>query len=877
MSDDSMKRHSDQAEAALRLFRAQIERANDSIEVIDPETGRFLDMNEKGCTDLGYTREEVLGMTVPDINPTVDAAAFAKRLAELRQVGAMKLESVHRRKDGSTFPVEVSLKWIRIERDYVVAVVRDITEWKKAEAVLAQERTLLRTLIDNLPGYIYIKDLQGRYLLSNLPNIRFLGAASEAAVLGKTVFDLFPAEIAAPFDADDRCVVAAGEAIMGREEPYEIGDRHGWFSTTKVPFRDADGKITGLVGITLDITNRKQADEALRESEERFRELAENIREVFWISSPDKLRLIYVSPTYEAVWGRTCQSLYADPLSWIEAIHPEDRARIFAGAHERQATGEYDVEYRILRPDGTQRWVHDRAFPIRNAQGEVVRIAGVAADITAHRQAVEEVGRLAAFPQMNPNPVLELTAEGAVIYCNAAATALAGELGFARPGEMLPPGTADIVRECLATHRSRIRLEVPYGKRIVSWSFYPIPDRGVVHCYAGDVTDQRQLAEQLRQSQKLESVGRLAAGIAHDFNNLLTVIQGYSDILRMELADRPRSAEAVAEIAAAGERAANLTRQLLLFSRKQVAQRSLVDLNELTGNLTKMLGRLLGEDIALRLDCRPGLPLVSADPGMIEQVITNLAVNARDAMPAGGRLKIATSVVDLDAAHVRGNAEAQPGRFVCLTVADTGSGIAPETLAHIFEPFFTTKEVGKGTGLGLATVYGIVMQHQGVVEVTSQPGEGTRFHIYLPAASRAETESTAAAMSGGVQGGNETILLVEDEALVLPMMEALLRRAGYTVLSAMSGVAALAVWKEHGPRIDLLLSDLVMPGGLSGLQLAERLRAQRPGLRVIFMSGYSPDLRGGLPGIEEGINFLQKPFSHPALLQTVRRQLDSRH
>ncbi len=624
----------------------------------------------------------------------------------------------------------------------------------------------------------------------------------------------------------------------------------------------------------------RQAETELQASEQRHRAILDSALDAI-LTIDAAGRIVEFNPAAERLFGYSRDEALGQFMADL-IIPPAFRERHRLGLARNLAGGEpavlgRQIEITALRRDGTE-------FPVelfiqRIALAGAPLFTGFIRDITKRKRAEEEITRLAAFPEMNPNPVFELTADGTIHYENAAARALADELGFAHPVEMLPPGTADIVRDCLATLKSRVRLDVPSGKRIVSWSFYPIPDRGVVHCYADDVTEQRQITEQLRQSQKLESVGQLAAGIAHDFNNLLTVIQGYCDLLRLNVADRPRVGEAVEEIVAASGRAASLTRQLLLFSRKQVVQRSLIDLNELTRNLTKMLGRILGEDIALRLECRPGLPPVSADPGMIEQVITNLAVNARDAMPDGGRLEIATSVVALDAARVLSNPEALPGRFVCLTVRDTGSGIAPEVLPKIFEPFFTTKEVGTGTGLGLATVYGIVMQHQGVLEVASQPGADTSFHVFLPASASTGVAAPEAAVpepAAATGTGTETILLVEDDAAMRPLLKMLLELSGYTVLTASSGAAALRMWPAHRHNIDLLLTDLLMPEGVSGKQLADHLSIDKPGLRVIFMSGYSPEIRDGAPGVEEGLNYLQKPFTHDALLRAVRRQLDSR-
>ncbi|MBI3853129.1 MAG: response regulator [Verrucomicrobia bacterium] len=391
----------------------------------------------------------------------------------------------------------------------------------------------------------------------------------------------------------------------------------------------------------------------------------------------------------------------------------------------------------------------------------------------------------------------------------------------------------------------------------------------------GQFIERKQLEEQLRQSQKMEAVGQLAGGVAHDFNNLLTIIEGYTELLSAEpnLADGMK--EKLHEVAAAAERAAGLTRQLLTFSRKQVIQPKALNLNEVIEGMGKMLRRIIGEDVDLQFHQAPRLPRVLADAGMIEQVILNLAINARDAMPNGGRLIIRTASARIDAVNLLDHSESRPGEFVCLSVRDTGCGMTPEILAHIFEPFFTTKGVGQGTGLGLATVYGIVRQHQGWVEVASQVGQGTSFKVYLPCAAEQDADTEPVAVSPKPRGGTETILLVEDETTVRNLVAGILKRNGYQVLEAASGVAALALWAEHQAQIDLLLTDIVMPEGLNGPVLAKELTAQKPNLRVLYTSGYSVKVEDTAFVLKEGTNFLQKPYQPNRLLQAVRKSLDA--
>jgi two-component system cell cycle sensor histidine kinase/response regulator CckA len=514
-------------------------------------------------------------------------------------------------------------------------------------------------------------------------------------------------------------------------------------------------------------TERKRAEESLRASEERFRQLAENISEVFWIKDAASDAMIYVSPAYEIIWARSCESLLHSPKKWIETIHAEDRSRVLEAITRQHAHGDYDETYRIIRPDGSVRWIHDRAFPLRDAGGKVSRIVGIAEDITR----------------------------------------------------------------------------------------------------------QRVLEDQFRQAQKMESIGQLAGGVAHDFNNILTVIQGHASLLLSNSSLDAEAQESAGEISLAAERAANLTRQLLTFSRRQVIQLRELNLDDVIDAVIKMLGRILGAHISLKFT-RSVLPPILADAGMMEQILMNLAVNARDAMPKGGTLTIGTRTEAIDELFVKQNPEAHAGPAVCLSVGDNGCGIPSENLSKIFEPFFTTKEVGKGTGLGLATVYGIVKQHRGWITVQSELDKGTTFKIYFPALAPRAPRAVVHP-DEPVRGGRETILLVEDEEPVRQLVRHVLEAYGYTILEADSGKAALNLWRQNSARIQLLLSDLVMPGGMTGRELADALRAERPGLRVLFMSGYSAEIVGKDFRLREGINFLQKPYPPRVLAKCVRDCLDS--
>ena len=396
-----------------------------------------------------------------------------------------------------------------------------------------------------------------------------------------------------------------------------------------------------------------------------------------------------------------------------------------------------------------------------------------------------------------------------------------------------------------------------------------------VASFCADISGRVSLEQQLRQSQKMQAIGQLAAGVAHDFNNLLTVIKGNTSLLEFSPHLTAEDRGFISELHNASNRAATLVHQLLAFSRKQVLQPRPLDLNELVASDAKMLTPLLGEAIVLRCTFASTPVMVHADRGMMEQVIVNLAVNARDAMPDHGQLDVGTELVTVDITDPAHNPEARPGQFSCLVVTDTGCGMDDATLARIFEPFFTTKEVGKGTGLGLATVYGIVKQHEGWIECTSAPGCGTTFKIFLPHYASKPAVKAAAPEVDSALRGTETLLFVEDEAGVREIICRAITRLGYHVLVAASGTEALTIWQEHRTVVRLLLTDMVMPGGMSGLELAIRLRQDCPELRVIYSSGYSPDLFAGKVELKEGLNYLVKPYSLVELGKTVRAALDA--
>ena len=485
---------------------------------------------------------------------------------------------------------------------------------------------------------------------------------------------------------------------------------------------------------------------------------------------------------------------------------------------------------------------------------------------TAHtrKQSEAERAHLAAFVERNPNPVIELDAVARVIYCNDAARATTGALQKQDPGELLPLRIGEIVEACLTQHVKTLNEQAQIGGRTFSWSFFPIPGRGRVHGYAEDVTERLSLEAQLRQSQKMEAIGQLAAGVAHDFNNILTIMQAL--VRRLGLTASQEQNDILDQLFETTERSASLTRQLLAFSRKQILQRRALRLGEVMEKMSRMLQRVIGEHITLKVECAHDVPAIEADAAMLEQVALNLAVNARDAMLRGGQLTIST-----DTTEITNGAETK--KWVRLRVRDTGCGMSPMVRSRIFEPFYTTKEVGKGTGLGLATVFGIVKQHGGLIDVESEVDKGSTFTILFPPTDRRpESTEPFAAKPVLKRGTGETILLVEDEPLLRELAHTILAEAGYKVLEAEKSAEALEVWKEHESEIDLLLTDMVLPGGMTGRELALELQQLKPNLKIIYTTGYSQDV---LETDCSPVNFLQKPYPPETLMQTVRTCLDA--
>jgi len=632
----------------------------------------------------------------------------------------------------------------------------------------------------------------------------------------------------------------------------------------------------------------------LIEREELFHLISENAADMIAVVDLEGRR-IFNSLSYQKILGYSPEQLQES--SGFEQIHPDDRERVKNAAREARETGAGALlEYRFRHNNGNWMVLESVASVIRNENGEPEKLVIVNRDITERKKVQEALVRsevsFRSLVEGAPHGIYRATTTGQFLQVNPALQRMLGyesaqELFKADLATQVFRNIADYQRmnESLAKSNELKDIELGWKRSdgepiVVRCSGHRVDVKdggpGYFEVFAEDVTEKRTLERQLRMAQKMEAIGRLSGGIAHDFNNLLGVIIGYSGVLKKSLDKSQPNYEYATEIEKAGQRAASLTRQLLAFSRQQVLTPTVLSLNSLVSDMEKMLPRLLGEDINVSLSLGPALGNVKADQSQIEQVIMNLAVNARDAMPSGGKLQIKTANVELDHAYTRDHPGSKAGSYVMLAIADSGTGMNPETIAHIFEPFFTTKGLGAGTGLGLATVYGVVKQSNGYIWVDSALGKGSTFQIYLPRNFDTELVSVGKPEfhSREKSQGSEMILLVEDAEPLRKLAQAFLESNGFRVLSAQSGEAALEAAARHSGHFDLLLTDVVMPG-MNGRVLAERLSMRQPGLKVLFMSGYTDSFIAGHGVLQKGTFLLHKPFTEEILISKVREVLDS--
>jgi PAS domain S-box-containing protein len=629
-----------------------------------------------------------------------------------------------------------------------------------------------------------------------------------------------------------------------------------------------------------------RAEETLRESEKKFSKIFHSSPVPVWLSTIREGRFLDANNEFLKLIQRSREEVIGHTSFELNIwTNPEQRTAIVAKLESHESVR--NVELETCTKSGELRSILWSAEAV-GISGERCWL-GSALDITEHKRAEERVHLQSTALTAAANAIMITDCHGTIEWVNPAFSKLTGysaaEIIGANPRLLKsgrhPPAFYGSLWATILTgnvwHGEFVNQRKNGQLYTEDTTITPVrgTDGQIAHFVAikQDVTERHLLESQLRQSQKMEAIGQLAGGVAHDFNNILAALLMQTQLVEM-IEQLPQEAvDGLEQIRAFTNRASDLTRQLLLFSRRQVMQPGNLDLNEIVTNLAKMLQRIIGEDVRLQLNLYP-VPLITrADAGMLEQVLLNLAVNARDAMPKGGQMRIDTTQTDV--AETAAGSELVPGHYVCFSVSDTGSGIPPEILPKIFEPFFTTKEAGKGTGLGLATVFGIVKQHQGWIKVDNRPGRGVTFQVYLPANTTAVAKTPPIISKPKPRGGKETILLVEDEWEVRDLIRKILIRHGYQVLEATNGVEAISVWQGQSETVALLVTDLVMPAGLSGQELARQLQAAQPNLKVVFISGYSAEIAGRELQLHGGEAFIQKPFATDHLLETIRRILDT--
>jgi two-component system, cell cycle sensor histidine kinase and response regulator CckA len=769
---------------------------------------------------------------------------------------------------------------------------------RQAETALRRSEEQFRSVWDDSPIGIERYDREGRLLDASPACLAMFGVRDASAVRGFCLFD----DPNIPGEQKEALHRGHGVRYQGTFS-FDTVRELGLYPTSRcgiadldvlvTPLKDDSGEVIGYLAHIQDISERLSVEEALRDSEHHYRLLADNASDVIWTADLDG-RLTYVSPSVERQSGFLASEAFG--VSFADIVAPESLPQlleVFRAPHDQWGSSRWMWDVQIAHKDRSAYWAEVTATAMRDEDGRVTGVTGASRDISERKRAEEALQRseerFRRLAETVPVGIEEFDSEGRLTYISPALCRMLGITEEQGIGSQVWDYAVDTEAARMQVGRSLQLQPVPQpwydryraadGRVIdvrLDWD-YRRDGQGHVEGFVtavSDVTHEKQLQEQLIQAQKMESIGRLAGGVAHDFNNILTAITGYAEFVLDRLEGSPQIQGDVREVLENAERASNLTRQLLAFSRKQVMEMRPVDANELLLNLGKLLHRLIGEHIELELltDSRP--TRVQADPAQIEQVLVNLAVNARDAMPAGGHLTISSKTIELAGGHEPTKAPLPPGTYVVLAVTDTGVGMSAEVLSHLFEPFFTTKEVGKGTGLGLATVYGIVKQHGGDVRVQSEPGSGTTFTVYLPAL-LSQAPPVVTGPGGPVAGGTETILLVEDETVVRTIVKRTLGQLGYRVLDAGDGEEALALVSELDDAPELVITDLVMPR-MGGLELVQRLRASHPGLRALYISGYTEETQALAEATGAGDFYLPKPFSAHALGAKIRQAIDGR-
>lgn len=872
--------------AELRFTRFAIDRASIQVFWLTRDQ-RIIYVNDAACRSLGYTREELTRMSISDIDPWyrgLNEPELSEIWNRFRETGYGTFETNHRTRGGRVYPVEVQCNFLEFEgREYSCCFVTDISERKMAE-----EKLLLQQFCIEKADTIFMQfSVEGKILRVNECACRSLGYTADE-LLELSDADITPVSTYEKKLEHLRILDAhgsvTGETVFMRKDgstfPVE-------FSANKLNFHDK----TFFVGLFRDITGRRKVEEALC-----FTQFAidNSFTQAFWTT--EEGRIFYVNDAACRSLGFARQLLVGMTIPDIDPTFPPE---VFA-ERWREIRQKRSVTFESLH-----RASNGRVYPVEINANHVVfngreYNCAFATDITERNKAQEALResekKFRLLIETSPNAIIVIRGER-IVYANHAATRVSGftaeQLMDMEFWNFVHDDFRDAARERVLARLQGEPVSTSFEYRLVGgrgedkWvvaASVPMDYEGTpaILVTFADITEVKRAEEErksletlLHQAQKMEAVGQLAGGIAHDFNNILTAIMGFAEVVALRMEQGNPLERHVRQIQVAAERAADLTRGLLAFSRKQVLHTKAFDVHEIIDGVKKMLRRLIPEDVDFRVKTAAMEMIVMADRGQVEQVIMNLVTNARDAMPAGGVLTLESGPGSIDDGFVKRNGFGIPGRYARIMVRDTGCGMDEETRAKIFEPFFTTKTVGKGTGLGLSITYGIVKQHNGFITVDSWPGRGTTFCVYLPLADREKQDLPETRRPDHAPAGTETVLLAEDDDMVRELNRTILEEAGYIVIETSDGREALDTFKERGSDVDILVTDVIMPN-MDGKKLYEEIIKIRPGIKVLFMSGYSTDTLDARCALDDGYDFMPKPVMPSELLKRLRDVLDRR-
>ena len=757
-----------------------------------------------------------------------------------------------------------------------LATLRDAPARMNGPPAVPDMELNYRDIVQNTPDLILISR-GGRLAYINDAGVRLLKAASAEQLRGRVVREFFhPSFHEKIQERASRLLKGPGVAPLLEEKMVALDG-----SEIDVEVRAASFYSQGelvLQVICRDISERKEVEQALRTSIERFHRLAEAMPQIVWTSSPGG-GIDYASPAFYDYTGIKMDPTEAPGLRWLEAVHPEDRTAAAAARVKGQHDGlPYTMEFRVKRSDGEYRWHLVTASPVRDEHGTLVKWFGTATDVHDHKMTEKLANkfalRLLATLESITDAFITLDREWRVTYMNKEAerllrTSRKDVLGRVVWDQFKGADEFKTQYERALAENHMVEFDAPYAPLGLHIEVRAYPAEDGIAVYFRDVTERRELEARLRQAQRMEAVGQLTGGIAHDFNNLLTVIMGNAETLT-DLAKDPTTRKLAEMTTMAAERGAELTNRLLAFARKQALAPKAIDINALVERMHQLLRRTLGEQVAVVRVPRDDLWPAFVDAAQLEGALLNLSINARDAMPNGGRLTIETANVTLDDTYARSHEEVAPGNYVMIAVSDTGVGMTPSVAARAFEPFFTTKEVGKGTGLGLSMVHGFIKQSGGHVKIYSEEGHGTTVKLYLPRASSLGVEAAAGA-GEKIEGGTERVLLVEDDEQVREHVAAQVAGLGYRVVAVATAAEALTAMEKQG--FDLLFTDVVIPGGMNGPQLAKEVHKRAPAMRVLFTSGYTENAIVHQGRLDPGVHLLNKPYRRSDLATKIRLAL----